>query len=349
MERDNGRPVDLIMDTTTQLFAIFHCIYFVTAGSCTSATPNAMTGDSAAHSAIDMVFFIDLRDKELVYVAEWVEWFLPILDLQLADTGFGSNSSCGNMFSLVIYEDNPGYQVFSTDNTTQYFHSIENFLIVIEHFYDDWSVRSVPPTLKGVHAALDDVIVGMRPSTRSCLVARNVVVMSSVTFPYPGDEDSATLEEQLRKNEITLHTFLPGNSFRISSIHKGIGRTINTGYADFSAKTCSLSTPLSQPIDSVGEPMSNISTAALNVGGSVWELILPPSGRIARSCAFQEVITDQLNRRIASCFYCLCSSFGQENCVLAASEEEECRCEAKGGKVRMEDGPKDASHKFVNL
>ena len=296
-----------------------------------------MLGGSATNSAIDMLLLVDGQvSSNLLY---WLSWFLPLLDLELTLSGFGTNSSCENRFSLVKYEDNAGYQIYSKANTTGFFQPIENIADVL----DNWrpvnllmppTLSGIPPTLNGIHTALDDIMVEMRPSTRTCLVARNVVVMSSVSFPYPGDEMSVTVEEQLRKYDATLHTFMQGNSFSFKGGFVGIGRTMSTGYADLPLSTCVYSAPLSGKPDSAGTPTSNISTIALNIGGSVWQL-LPGSEYTATSCAFQEVIIKQMKRRIGSCFYCQCSSSGEENCVAAGSQEEECRCEGKGGKVRI--------------
>ena len=316
-----------------------HDMQFLTAGSCTATTSRVMLGSNAANSATDMIFIVDVRGLDLSLV-DLLDWYLPLLDLDLTGGGFGTNSSCKNRFSLVRYVDNAGYQVYSKADSTGYFQPVEN----VERVFNDFGGRkwlipeSSSATLDGVSAALDDIMVEMRPSTHTCLVARNVVVMTSVRFPYPGDELSVTLEKQLRKYDATLHTFMRGNSFSFKGGFVGIGRTTSTGYADFQLNTCFYSASLSYTPAEAGDPMSNISKVALKTGGSVWQLH-PGSNYTATSCAFQDVIINQLNKRIATCFYCHCSSSGQESCVVAGSQEEECRCEETGRKVKIEGCP----------
>ena len=309
-------------------------ILFVSAGPCirNNDTQHIITGEEAAHSAIEMAFVVDSRLREWKLLG-WLEQFLPLLDVRLAKFGFGTSPSCENRFALVARgSHSPAYRVYSAVDTTGDFYTVEDFLGIIHDFRYavPYFAIEVPPTLADIRAAFS--MVKMRPSTRNCLVSRNMAVMSSAKFPHPGDAMSKNLEEQLRQSDVTLHTFIPGNSFKRNGVSNGVGRSTTTGFFVFPNDNCASSALLTTQLEPSDGPMSQLSMVALNLSGSVWERS-PGDARTAISCSLLNVITNQMKKMVASCFYCHCSSSGRERCISSGSKEDECRCELQDGAV----------------
>ena len=285
-------------------------------------------------SAMDMIVLLDNPDS-LVPFLHWMRDFIPWLDSELTVNGHGINSSCRNHFLLVGLDSNIYTRLLSSDKKIRTY-PIEQFIAEFEAFEQGIPNNGLPDLRPDNYLAIPEVLqrVKLRDSKIKCLVSRAMIYATNSSQSSNDTSISVTrskLHAQLRGTSTAFHTFSYRYNFCVSSNFSNIGHTSNTVFVNSHDGNCYHSMPnTTQFSDDVLENW--LSHLALNVGGSAWD-ISPLCHLSATSCAFRDVIFQQMTKMLSSCFNCQCPISGQAICTPSNYTEDECKCAARGGNV----------------
>ena len=302
--------------------------------SCPSLSDYIRSGTTITNSAIDMIVIMD-NPSSIAAVRHWMRDYILWLDSELINNGHGINSSCRNHFSLVWLDSSwrdMFARLFSSD-TKITMYPIEKFAEVFETFEQGITYEApkadayldIPTVLETVQ---------LRDSTAECLSSRNLIYLSN-SSQFSSNTGilsfKTKLHAQLQAKSISFHTFTSGSNFHLNNGTSSVGHTSSTGFADSLNGNCYRTTTLtSQSSDEVlQDPLSQL---AMNASGSIWD-VTQLFNTHAQACAFRDVIIDQIEKMVSSCFNCQCPASGQENCKLTNYTEEECKCVSRGGNV----------------